>query len=236
MRLLGLFTILLFATACQAETVGVRQISTMGYGEIKVQPDQALLQVTAKAQHPTSAQAHEEVNKLVSNYLAILAKQGIAKKDIVAATIHLQPRYEHRASTGSQFVGYEASRNIEITLNDLQKIGEILDLAVNSGIETINTIQYQSSQEDKHKLQAHKLAIADSQQKAASLAEAYHAKLGPIRSINYFGNSPGPIPREMAADSGMAMMRVAASPAVYLPDEITFSDQIQVVFDLEINQ
>lgn len=236
MRLLGLFTIVLFATACQAEPEDVRHISTMGYGEVKVQPDQALIQVTAKAQHRTSVQAHEEVNKLVSNYLATLLKQGISKKDIVAASIHMQPRYEHRSSSGSQFVGYEASRNIQITLNELQKIGDILDLAVNSGIETINTIQYRSSEEDKIKLQAHKLAIADSQQKAARLAQAYDAKLGPIRSINYFGNSLELSPREMAADSGMAMMRVAASPAVYLPDEITFSDQIQVVFDLEINQ
>ena len=236
MKKLLFLVLLLTISACNAnqETTISREISTTGYAEVKAKPDQAIVDVTAKALLSTSAEANQEVNRQVNRFLEALNKLGIKQKDIVASSIHLNPRYEHRGNGERQFSGYEASRNLQITLHQLDQIGQVLDLSLASGLNTINNVRYISSKESELIAKAHQLAIENSKQKAAYLAKAYGAELGPIKSINYHSNQP--VPYAETRDSMQpALMRTSASPAVYLPDDITFTDQIQVVFELLIN-
>ena len=72
-------------------------------------------------------------------------------------------------------------------------------------------------------------------QQAGELAAAYGVELGPIVSISYRSQKVTPIFMDAAAP--MQMARAESGPVGrYLPDEITFSDQIDVVFDLIVNQ
>ena len=108
----------------------------------------------------------------------------------------------------------------------------VLDNAISHNVDGIQGINYRTSREDQLKAQARAAAIEDSQQKAAELAEAYGAQLGPVYSINYHS---GRIVRpEIAMASDMAVRSFSAESAGgrFIPGDIRFTDSIQVVFDL----
>ncbi|MCV6605323.1 MAG: SIMPL domain-containing protein, partial [Porticoccaceae bacterium] len=149
-------------------------------------------------------------------------------------------QYEYsRITSKRNFVGYNATRTLNITVRELGKLTDLMDLALKNDIQNIGHISYESSEADRHINQARKNAIANSKLKARSLAQAYDAELGAIVNIQYHSQQANYALLEQDSGrhkvSSMAFSSAAQSPATYLPDEITFSDNIQVTFDLIVN-
>lgn len=231
--------LLLLPLAATADAYDKRLIHTNGYGEVKVKPDRAKVSLSVSAIHKEALDAKTDVDKRVDNFLAAAQKAGIKKKDITASRLHTRPQYEYsRMTSKQQFVGYNATRTLTVTVRKLEQLTDIMDLALQHKIQNIGNISYESSDEDKHRNQARLDAIENSKQKAAALAKAYGAELGAIVNIQYFSHhNPGAhVMQAESADMGMMRAAAATAKATYLPDEITFSDNIQVVFDLIINR
>jgi hypothetical protein len=224
-----LLTGLLLGTACDAQPRGgARTLTTSGHGQVEVKPDKAVVSMRVEATFKSGATAKAEVDKGVNRLLASLDKLGLEKDDVVASSLRIFPRFDYREGE-QHFAGYTASRDVTVTLDELGKLNALLDTALDSGINRIGNIALEVSDEEKYRLQARQKAIADSKEKASALATAYGAELGPISSISYqAGQVHYPGPREAAA------MRVSADSGggQYLHDDITFSDDVQVVFDL----
>ncbi|MGV6807040.1 MAG: SIMPL domain-containing protein [bacterium] len=230
MRFLILLTLLLFNPLVSAhDEVLHRILSTHGIGEIKTTPDEAMVNFSAQVLAKTSADAMSQVESRVNGLIDALAGIGVGREDIVAGQVHLTPRYDH-TQDGRRFAGYQATRNVRATLKDLKKIPDALDAALESGIDNIGGIAYRSSREEELQAKARNKAIADSREKAEFLAKAYGARLGSIATINYYSNRPMPV-ADARPEMGAMSIRSAAPP-VYLPDEITLSETIQVTFEL----
>lgn len=209
-----------------------RTLSTTGLGEVRVAADQAVVRTQAQTTHRSASDAKLEVDRRVNTLLDKLAALGIDKKDIVASTLRLQPNFDYQ-DRKPVFTGYHATRDVTITLRKLDELNAVLDAAVDSGINQITQIALESSEADQYREAARQQAIDDSKAKAQTLANAYGAELGPIHSINYQSSQP-----MVRAKAETALMRTAsadgfaASSGQYLHDEITFTDSIQVVFEL----
>lgn len=227
----------LLTVACQAEPSNLerRVISTHGYGEVKATPDQAVINFTARATSRTGKDAKQGVDDQVNALLQSMQQLEVSKEDIVASQLRIQPRYEYRSNAGRFFAGYEATRTVRVTLKSLDKLTQVMDAGLGAGIDTIDSVNYESSKDEQYRREAHQQAIADSKAKAGALAKAYGAELGPIVRIDYhndivlYGN--------VQSDSRVETAALRSSKAgVYLPDKITFTDRIQVVFDLIVNE
>ncbi|MFA5495146.1 MAG: SIMPL domain-containing protein [Porticoccaceae bacterium] len=207
-----------------------RTLSTTGLGEVSVAADQAVVHTQAQTTHRSASDAKLEVDRRVNTLLDKLAALGIDKEDIVASTLRLQPNFDYE-DRKPIFTGYNATRDVVVTLRKLDGLNAVLDAAVDSGINQISQIALESSEADKHRDAARRQAIDDSKAKAQTLATAYGAELGPIHSINYQSSQPMARPK-----TEMAVMRMAADgfagSGQYLHDEITFNDSVQVVFEL----
>lgn len=237
MHKLLVLPLILLTLACQAhDDPNRRLISTNGFGEVKVKPDIAIVNLSVRAIHKSGKTAKLDVDDRVNNFLDELKNMKIKQEDIIASSIRLNPRYEHHSGT-RRFTGYEAVRTLSITLHDMGQLTVVMDQALEQRLEGIDNIRYDNSQMDTHIQSAHQLAISDSKAKAAALAKAYGAELGPIIRIDYHRNTP--VYRGVAKASsmeGVQMMRAAPSrPGTYLPDQIIYTDNIQVQFDLIIN-
>ncbi len=228
--------LLILSLASYAHDTPLRRIiSTNGYGEVKVKPDMAVLDLSVRATHKSGKAAKQDVDDRINNFLDVLKTLGIKQEDIVASNLQVHARYEH--STGQRlFQGYQASRNLSVKIHRLEMLTDLMDKALEQKLEGIDRIQYDSSDADKHRDEAHRLAIENSKKKASALAAAYGAELGPVLTINYHNRTPiyGGIKAE-AADAMPASLR-ASSPGTYITDELVFSDNIQVTFDLIISE
>lgn len=235
MRQLLIISLALFSIACLADDDNRRLISTNGYGEIKASADTAIIDLSIRATRKSGQDAKQEVDDRFNNFLDQLQSMAVDRKDIVASTLRVYPRYEH--SNGSRhFSGYEATRTLSVTLHKLDQLTHVMDQALAQKLEGIDNIRYESSLAEEYRMKAHQQAIEDSKLKAAALAKAYGAELGPIVRIDYHRNTPMYASKMQDGMESAQMLRAASSrPGTYLPDELTYSDNIQVVFDLIIN-
>ena len=232
--LLTTLFIIVSATGCdvQSDQPDPRKVITSGAGLIKVEPNMAQLTMQLEAINKDGGAAKSDVHARVNRFIKALKALNIEETAVIASTLQLSPNYEYH-NKKRQFSGYRASRNIDLTLNNLEQLNQLMDVALKSGIDQIGHIELKVANEQQYRQQAQLQAIADSQQKAAALAKAYGATLGPILQIEYQGSAVRyPQPSfGMKTMSRSANMEQAA-PGRYLHDKIQFNDHINVIFEL----
>ena len=228
-QLLFIAAALSLSTASIAADAGPRTVSTTGQGVATASADRAVVSMQASATNKSANAAKQAADQQINAALSSLEDMGIAKEDIVASTIHLMPEYQY-ANQQRTFTGYQAVRDLTVTLQQLDELDSLLETLTQAGINNITSVTLQSSNEDELREEAFTLAIEDSKQKAAKLAKAYGAELGNIRAINYRNMVP------MARAKGDAMMLQAASAGggQYVHDQVRIEDQIDVEFELII--
>lgn len=206
----------------------IRQVSVTGIGEAKVEADMARVHLSAQAQSPTSAEAKADVDEQVNQVIRILEKVGLEQDDLTGGQISISPRYNYR-NNQQEFIGYFASRSIQVEIDDLELLNTFLDAALEQKITGINQVEYRTSEEEAVKALAREQAILDSRNKAEELANAYGVELGSVITINYQGSQSTPVLYQEAAFARAA----SDSSGQYIPDQLSFSDRISVTFELE---
>ena len=218
------------AVSCDAQT-SQRTIITSGSGLVSVSANMAELHLQLQAVNRNSAVAKQDVDSRVNDFIRALKRIGIDKADVIAPTLRLSPNYEY-INQKQRFTGFRATRSVTVTLSDLEQLNELMDTALDSGIDQIGQLQLKVRDEQQYQLQAREQAIEDSKHKAQALAQAYGAKLGPIVQVRYQAaatNSPVPYGRPEAM-----MSRSASSDmGQYIQDSIQFRDRVEVIFELQ---
>jgi uncharacterized protein len=216
-------------TLAQAGENPDRTITTTGIGVVQAQADSILVTMQTTSTRKSPREAKRVVDDRINAFLEQVEKDGIQKEKIVASGIRINPQYDY-SNRERVFAGFTASRDIRVELSEPDQLNAVLEIAVSTGIENINQITPQNSDEDGFRQAAFEAAIADSKARAAALAKAYGAELGAIHSISYQNREPITQPK-----MEMASLRAAQDGGgQYLHDEITYRDEVQVVFDILI--
>ncbi|MDO6410039.1 oxidative stress defense protein [Pantoea phytobeneficialis] len=209
-------------------------VVTSGQASVEARPDIATLSIVVNVSSKDAADAKKQADSRVAQYFDFLQKNGIEKKDIDAANLSTQPEYDYTKEGKSVLKGYRAVRQVQVTLRQLEKLNELLDGALKTGLNEIRAVDLGVANPQTYKDQARKAAIANATQQASALAEGFNAKLGPVYSIRYHVANYQPMP--MAR-----MFKAAASEAdtsaqqTYEQQTIHFDDQVDVVFDIKPN-
>lgn len=232
-----LLPLLLLASAhglARAEEAPPRLVAVTGQGEISVKPDRARLSLAADAVNAELATAEAEVNRIVRTYLAEARELGARDRHLSTAGVNINPEYVwDEKARRQQLVGYRVRRDIQVVIEDLDKIGDYILQATKSGVNTVSSPVLESSKAEALGKQALVAAAKDARAKAELLAETLDMKLGAVRSLRADSvGAPPPMPmvRSMAAkaeafDSGNEQMGFAAG-------EIRYQASASVEFDL----
>ncbi|MDG3087134.1 oxidative stress defense protein [Vibrio hannami] len=212
-----------------AATPDFAHIETNGYGEVVAKPDLAEFKVQVVESALNAEQAKKAVDRAVIAFHKRLAEAGIDRRSISSTNIHLAPQYHYPKSGSAELVGYRASRQITVTLDDLPKLNDLLDKALGDGISRIDDILLKVSDREKYQEQARILAIKDANRKAHSLAEGFHGTLDGVWKVSYQARSRQPMMRAMAMDAG------GASDTGYQDTSITISDSVNVIYRFQQN-
>jgi uncharacterized protein YggE len=101
---------------------------------------------------------------------------GIAETDIQTANYYMYPKYDYE--NGNEIIGYTISYNINVTVRDIAKTGEIVDAGVAAGANSANNIQFSIADTSPHYDAALKAAIANAGEKGSVIASAIGAIVG----------------------------------------------------------
>jgi len=230
--MIGLGTLPLALQA--AEVPEGPHVVTSGTSSVDATPDIATLAIEVSVSSKDAAQAKKQVDERVAQYFDFLQKNNIEKKDISAANLRTQPEYDYLKTGESVLKGYRAVRQVQVTLRQLDKLNELLDGALKSGLNEIRAVELGVAKPDVYREQARQKAIENATQQAASLAKGFNAKLGPVYSIRYHVANYQPMPVARMYKTADATGQSDAAQT-YEQQSIHFDDQVDVVFELQRN-
>ncbi|MDE1514686.1 MAG: oxidative stress defense protein [Vibrio sp.] len=202
-------------------------ISTTGYGEVSVSPDMAEFSVKVVESTMNAEQAKAAVDKAVSEFTAKLLKSGVTQQNISSSNLYINPQYHYPTNGKPELVGYQASRSMTVRVEDLSKLNQYLDIALESGINQVNRIQLKVRDQDKYQQQARMAAIEDAKQKAQSLAKGFERRLEGVWRVEY--NTPSVEPIMMRAANVSEKIDVSDT---YQDSSLLIRDRVDVVYKL----
>ena len=217
------------ATAAEAP---LRLVSVTGSGEVKAQPDMAYVTLGVEARRPTLAEARAEVNATVERLLALTRELKIEPKFVDSTRLQVQPDYRWDEKSSSQvLLGYVVSRQVDVELHDLDRLGTLLERSVSAGVNQVGGARLDSSQRKELERAALTQAVEDARLNADALARAAGAKLGPVQSLSTTGTMPVPMYAERAMSVAAAPMADAAEKS-YQSSEMKFTASVSAQFEL----
>ena len=221
---------ILGSLSVQAQVID-RTIISSGIGEVSAEPNMAEINLQLEAIDLDGNRAKSDVDERFNRFLTAIIRLDLYDSNVVASTLKLTPNYEYRKQI-RVFIGYRASRNIAVTLERLDLLNQLMDIALASGVDHIGRIQLSVTDEEKCQGLAQQRAIADSKQKATLLAKAYGATLGPIKQIQYQGAASHLPQAQYRLDSMSRSAVQDEAPGRYIYERLRFSDHINAIFEL----
>jgi hypothetical protein len=196
-------------TTASAEPVVV----VSGEGLVKAAPDQAwaTFAVESRSKNPKDAQAQNA--KAMTSVHEKLVASGIPKEAI--RTLSYDLNLESDWVNGRQVPrGYVARNTIEVRLDDITRVGEIIDIAITNGANSVHNVRFDLKLRESLEREALKRATADARARAEAAAAGAGATIGRVVRIEEpgrgFPSPPVPMMREMA----MQDSRAATTPVV----------------------
>ena len=158
----------MFSMAAQAQEFDFPHVATSGYGEVIATPDMAEFSVKVVEITMNAEQAKESVDNIVTSFIKRLTQAGVKESQITSSNLYLTPQYHYPKTGKPELVGYRAIRNVSVEVDDLSKLNEYLDIALEEKINQVDDNQLKVREEEKYQQQARMAPIKDPQQKAQS--------------------------------------------------------------------
>lgn len=211
--------------ALLAESDSVGGISVSGRGIAVAAPDIASLSLGVSTLRDSARQARDDAASLVTALIASLEENGIAEEDYHTSQFSIAPEIDYR-SNGQQVIrGYRVTSILAVTVRDLNRVGEVIDDAVDAVGDPIRVQGVTFSIEDPAALQseARALAMSDARTKAEELAALAEIDLG--KPVTISESSAGGVP-PVFFEAADLLAQSAETPISSGQLEITVSVQI----------
>jgi uncharacterized protein YggE len=178
------------ALATDAEPA-VHTITVVGTAAVTRVPDTARVSVGVGVTKSTVKAARDAAAKSMTAIIASIKALGIDEKDIKTTGIDLSPQYSN--SSTPKITGYRMSEQLQVTVRDMAKAGDVVDGATAKGANEVNGLWFEVGDPASAMDEARAAAIAQARTSAQKMAAAAGVSLGAVVSISEsVGSSPGP--------------------------------------------
>lgn len=185
-----LIVVVLFAYPLSAQSVDTtRTISVNGIGEITVTPDICIISAGVISEGSEPEMVMNDLSLRMNKVLKALEFYGVKKQNIKTTSMQLFPIYDYDKSGNQYLKGYRAQSNINVRC-EVKDAGKILATIVNTGVNNINSINFDYSKRDSLELAAIELAVKDARTKAEKALSGTGYRITGIKSINIQSETP----------------------------------------------
>ncbi len=224
----------LAGTAGIAAAEDARVIAVTGSAELSVVPDRATVRMSASAMRQDVDGARREVVAVTRRFLAFADDVGIDDDDVTATGLSIQPQYRWIPDENQRVLsGYLVSRQIVVRITDIERLGRIMEGAVDAGINQVQPPQLERSDQRELRRQLLARSARDARANAQAIADALDAELGGLYSLN--ATQGGGYRPEVASLNQMSVSARAADASgadTYSLGEITLSAQVTAQFEI----
>lgn len=207
-----------------------RQVHVNANASVQRTPDRAIVQLAVESTAETAREATTANARAMERVLAAVRGLGIPSERIQTLRVELQPQYDRRRDVEQPtIVGYRALNQVVVRLDDLERVGQVVDGAVTAGANRVTGISFELSDPEEAYHEALRLAIQKAGREAGVVAAALGETLGaPIQVSTGGFHVPSPMMR--AAPMAMDMAESAAPPVE--PGEMEIQASVSITYRL----
>lgn len=203
---LALLSLLLAAAAATAQPAEPPQVIVAGDGIVRTAPDQAWVSIGAESRSKSSKEAQQRNAQAMTGVQQKIEAFGIPKNAIKTTAIDLQLEFDY--ANGRQTPhGYVARNTIEVRVDDLAKLGDVMDAVVGSGATTIHGLRFDVKQREQLEMAALQDAVKNAMAKAQAITAGAQRAIDRVLRIEESGRDLPPRPMMMER-----MVAVSAEP------------------------
>ena len=188
-----------------------RSIAVEGTGRVRVEPDEAIVELGVLVLRPTAADARDEAAAQMTRVVDALRGAGIADADLRTSALSLSPTYEHRPDGTSRRTGYEVANRVTATVRSIESLAPLVDGAIAAGATSLDGVSFRRADETAAERDALAAALAAAREKAEAVADAAGVALGQIEWVEEAG---GMTPHHGAKLRRMEAFAVADTPVM----------------------
>lgn len=208
----------------------VKTITASGEGVIEAVPDVAYVNLGVVTEGKELAQVQKDNSDKMAKVIASLTKLGIKKEEIKTTNYNVNPKYDYNQNTGaSTIIGYTVSNTLEVTINDITKTGNLLDEAVASGSNSVNSVIFGLKDKTALYNQALELAVKDAKAKSTAMGKGLDITSIQVSKVTEVSNINTPVYFERST----AAMDVAKQSTPISEGELKVTANVTVEFSFK---
>jgi uncharacterized protein YggE len=199
-------------------------VVVQGEGVVRQAPDQAFVTIGAESRSRNPREAQSTNAQAMTAVQQKIAALGVPKDAVRTVTVTLQQEFDY--ADGRQTPrGYVARNVIEVRVDDLNRLGDVMDAAVGSGATSIQGLRFDLKQRDAIERQALTEAVRDAMARAEAAAVGARTTIDRVIRIEESRVRVTPVP--LMADR-MAMTAAQPAPTPVAEGEIEIRATVTV--------
>jgi uncharacterized protein YggE len=168
-------------------------VVTSGEGLVQAVPDRAWMSVTAETRATSPREAQRRNADAMKPVQDRLRAAGIPDDAIKTTVYDLQQDWDY-SNNRRTLRGYVARNTIDVRIDNVDRVGELLDLVVSAGATGVDNIRFDVKDRDRLEREALRLAVADARARAVAAASGSGLSFDRIFKIEEQGVISPPVP------------------------------------------
>lgn len=181
---------MLLMPATLAETT---ELTVRGNGIVNTTADCARVILGVRETSVDVLEAQGMVNGKINAIVNALTEAGVSTKDIGTESMYIYANYDY--SDDQRLTGYTATNTISIITQQMDKVGEYIDIAFGNGANTLDAVLFSAMDTGTAQKEALELAVQNAYEKAETIAAASGMEIVSIIEIDetaeYYGSDVG---------------------------------------------
>lgn len=184
-----------------------------GQGVVFAVPDRAWVTISAESRAPSPREAQRLNAEAMRPVQEKLKSAGITAEAIRTTAYDVQ--YEWDFVNGKRVGrGYVARNTIEVRIDTIDRVGEYLEIAANSGATALGGIRFDFKDQAKLEREALRLAVVDARAKAEAAAAGAGRTIDRILRVEEQGIVMPPMPIRTMREQGPVGFAANAAPPI----------------------
>lgn len=214
------------------------RVTVVGNSEAKVAPNTAVVSFSVVTESPQAVSAQKEnARKSEAVQAAVEALAGQSKIEVKTSGYSLHPEYNYDTSP-AKIKGYSVRNTVTVSIDDMKKVGDLIDAATAAGANTVEGIQFVVGQDSPAQGEALTLATKQATAKAEAIAAAMNGRIVRIVQTTEGGIDPEHVKASYENKDYSASANTSASARTSTPitaGSTQIRSQVVLIVDIAVS-
>lgn len=219
------------ASAAPDSTGNDHVLTSTGTGNVIGTPDRAQVTFSVQTENVDVKAAQAENARKMTSVIDALVAAGIPRDALKTTGYNIYPIYEEsKGILAPKIRTYQVTNTLTVTLHDVSRTGEVIDIAVANGINQAQSIQFMLSDQQQRVLrtEALKKAVDQAKSDADTVAAAMGTTISGVKSADISGGYYPVMFQNYQYAQGADVRATAETPVQ--PGDITVSASVTVTY------